>query len=775
MSKALVIVESPAKAHTINRYLGSAYLVKASMGHVQDLPKSKLGVDVEHDFTPQYVVIPERKKTVAELQRIAGQSSSVILAADPDREGEAICWHLRQLLSPSNPHIRRAVFHEITKPAVEEAFRHLGELDENMFKAQQTRRILDRLVGYQISPLLWKKIGRGLSAGRVQSIALRLICEREKEIRAFVAEEYWSVTAQLEASEPPPFKANLVKLDGKKFKVSDGARAKEIVDGLRQQPFVLEDIKVQEKKRHPGPPYITSTLQQESFRALGFPVKKTMFLAQKLYEGLPIGERGLVGLITYMRTDSVRIAEGALAGARKYIHDAYSAAYVPPHAHVYKNKKKSQDAHEAIRPTSLDLPPETVRAFLKKEEYDLYKLIWNKFIASQMSPAVVEETEFTVRADRCEFRAKGEVIRFNGYLVMYPSLDKETAQLPKAQKGETLKLLDLETKQNFTQPPPRYSEGSLVKELEAKGIGRPSTYAPIISTLQDRVYVTKDKGKFVPTELGMFVTDFLVAHFADLMEVKFTALMEEELDKISEGEKDWLAALRRYSDLLNQDLAKAGEVKSVRGQGIPVDEKCPKCGKPLVIRSGRYGRFKACSGYPECTFKESLTKNEVTPLEEKCPTCGAQLVQRRGRYGLFVACSNYPACKYIQKKKSEKTETGIDCPLGCGGQLLKRTTRRGKVFYGCGRFPKCRFASWDEPVSRACPKCAKPVVFRKRQKDGTFLVYCIDEKCGYKETMTEGAGDAAGAPGAEGAGNAGSGGGEASGKPGASGKDEARP
>ncbi|OGD18083.1 MAG: DNA topoisomerase I [Candidatus Aminicenantes bacterium RBG_16_63_16] len=758
MQKSLVIVESPAKAHTINRYLGPRYVVKASMGHIRDLPKSKLGVDLEHDFTPTYVVIPERKKTVAELQKIAKDSAAVILAADPDREGEAISWHLSQLLEPANPNIRRAVFHEITKPAVEEAFEHLGTLDENMFKAQQTRRILDRLVGYQISPLLWKKIGKGLSAGRVQSIALRLICEREKAIRAFKSEEYWSVTAQLEASEPPPFNANLVKLDGKKFRVAEGARAQQLVDGLKEKPFILEDVTVREKKRHPGPPYITSTLQQESFRVLGFPVKKTMFLAQKLYEGMPIGERGLVGLITYMRTDSVRISEGAQAGARKYIHDTYSAAYVPAHAHVYKNKKKSQDAHEAIRPTSLDLPPEAVKPFLRKEELDVYTLIWNKFIASQMSPAVVEETEFTILADRCEFKAKGEVIRFNGYFVVYPNLDKETVQLPKAQKGETLKLLGLETKQNFTQPPPRYTEGSLVKELEAKGIGRPSTYAPIITTLQDRVYVIKEKGKFVPTELGMFVTDFLVANFTDLMEVKFTALMEEELDRISDGEEDWLIALRRYHDLLSQDLVKAGEAKSVRGEGIPVDEKCPECGKPLVIRTGRFGQFKACSGYPECKYKQSLTKPEATPLEEKCPTCGAQLVRRRGRYGLFVACSTYPACKYIQKKATEKVETGIACPLGCGGMLLKRTTRRGKFFYGCGRFPKCRFASWDEPLSRACPKCAKPVLFRKRQKGGTSLLYCPDEKCGYKETeATEGVGS------------------EGPEKPPDAGKDEARP
>jgi DNA topoisomerase-1 len=732
MQKSLVIVESPAKAHTINRYLGPAYLVKASMGHVRDLPKSSLGVDVKHDFTPRYVVIPERKRTVAELQKIARDSVAVILAADPDREGEAISWHLSTLLQDSNPNIRRVMLHEITRQAVEEAFRNLGVLDQNKIRAQQTRRILDRLVGYLISPLLWKKIGKGLSAGRVQSITLRLICEREKEIKKFVAEEYWSITALLEAAEPPAFKAYLVKVDGKKPKIGDGARAQEIVDELRQAAFILEDFKVEEKKRHPGPPYITSTLQQDGFRLLQFPVRKTMAVAQRLYEGLPIGERGLVGLITYMRTDSVRLSDSALAWARKHIETGYSKDYVPSHARVFKNKRKAQDAHEAIRPTSPDLSPEAVRPFLKKEEFDLYRLIWNRFIASQMSPARVEETEFSIRAGRYEFKAKGEVLRFEGYYVLYPSLGRDAVILPKVQKGETLRLADIESRQNFTQPPPRYTEGSLVKELEAKGIGRPSTYAPIIATLQNRVYVVKEKGRFIPTELGMFVTDFLVAHFADLMEIKFTARMEEELDRINVGEQDWLESLRRYHHLLGQDLAKAGESESVKSKGIPLDEKCPRCGRPLVIREGRYGRFKACSGYPECKHKESLTKVETISLEEKCPACGAQLVRKKGKYGFFVACSNYPTCRYIKDAKTEKKETGIACALGCGGMILERRTRRGRVFYGCSRFPKCRFATWDEPVDRACPRCGKPVLLRKNLKDGVQLS-CRDEKCGYSE------------------------------------------
>ena len=732
MQKSLVIVESPAKAHTINRYLGPDYLVKASMGHIRDLPKSTLGVDVKHDFAPHYVVIPDRKKTVAELQKAAKEAAAVILAADPDREGEAICWHLSALLKESNPNIRRVLLNEITKKAVEDAFEHQGAIDEDKIRAQQARRILDRLVGYLISPLLWRKIGKGLSAGRVQSIALRLICEREKEIRAFVSEEYWTIAARLEASEPPPFKASLVKMDGKKAKIGDAAGAQAAVDELKQVPFLLEDVKIQEKKRYPGPPYITSTLQQDGYRLLQFPVKKTMAVAQKLYEGLPIGERGLVGLITYMRTDSVRLSDGALAWSRQYIETAYSRDYVPAHAHVYKNKRKAQDAHEAIRPTSPDLPPEAVKLFLKKDEHELYTLIWNRFIASQMSPAVVEETEFTIQAGRCQFKAKGEVVRFDGYYRLYPSLNKDTETLPKALKGETLRLLDLESKQNFTQPPPRYTEGSLVKELEAKGIGRPSTYAPIISTLQDRTYVIKEKGKFVPTDLGMFVTDFLVAHFSDLMEVKFTARMEEDLDRIGEGEKDWLEYLRQYHSLLAADLAKAGESESVKGKGIPIEEKCPRCGKDLVIRDGRFGRFKACSGFPECTFKESLKKPETKQLEELCPVCGAPLVEKRGRYGFFTACSTYPNCRYIKKKIAEKKETGIACPLGCGGMILERKTKRGKVFFGCSHFPKCRFASWDEPLNRPCPKCAKPVLLRKVRKAGV-TVYCRDEKCGYKE------------------------------------------
>ncbi|HUT07815.1 MAG TPA: type I DNA topoisomerase [Candidatus Latescibacteria bacterium] len=730
MAKSLVIVESPAKAKTVNHYLGDDYIVKASMGHVRDLPKKQLGVDVQADFQPTYQVIPEKKKIVTELKKAARESERVILAADPDREGEAIAWHLGQLLEEDNPHILRAVFHEITEEGVQAAFRNLGQIDLAKLEAQQTRRILDRLVGYRISPLLWKKIARGLSAGRVQSVALRLICDREKEIKAFVSEEYWTIAARLEAQVPPVFKAALTKIDGKKAKVKNAEQAGTIVAACERAPFVLDKVEVKEKHKHPAPPYITSTLQQDGFRLLHFPVKKTMFVAQKLYEGMAIGDLGQTGLITYMRTDSLRVSESAQAAARAYIEQKYSPAYVPAKPNQYKSKRKTQDAHEAIRPAHLDLSPEKVKPFLKKEEYDVYKLVWNRFLASQMAPAVVEETAFDVRVDRYLFQAKGEVIKFDGFLALWPNGNGEKELLPKAAAGETLKLLELESKQKFTEPPARYTEGTLVKELEARGIGRPSTYAPILATIQSRTYVVKDKGKFIPTELGMYVIDFLVKYFATLMEYKFTAHMEEELDQISEGTRKGVESLREYYALLEEYLKLAGDSPEVL-KGIPIDEKCPKCGGQVVIKYGRFGQFKACAGYPECKFRESMVKQESKPLDEKCPQCGAHLVQKFGKFGAFVACPDYPKCKYIKK---ENVETGIDCPLACGGKLLRRKTRRGKLFFGCSNYPKCTFATWDEPIDRPCPLCGEKILLKKNLIRGDPYIYCRNEKCTFKES-----------------------------------------
>jgi DNA topoisomerase I len=733
VAKSLVIVESPAKAKTVNHYLGKDYVVKASMGHVRDLPKKKLGVDIENGFRPTYEIIPDKKKVVAELRKAARASERVILAADPDREGEAISWHLGQLLEEDSQHIFRAVFHEITEEGVKAAFDNLGQIDLNLLDAQQTRRVLDRLAGYRISPLLWKKISRGLSAGRVQSVALRLIVDREKEIRAFKPEEYWTIAARLEASAPPAFKAALAKIDGKKARVQNEEQAKIVREECERSPFVLDKVQVRAKSKHPGPPYITSTLQQDGFRLLRFPVKKTMFVAQKLYEGMAIGEQGQTGLITYMRTDSFRVSEAAQAAARDHIAGRYSPAHVPAKPNVYKSKKKTQDAHEAIRPAHLDLPPEKVKPFLKKEEYDLYRLIWMKFIASQMAPAVVEETAFDIAvAGRYLFQAKGEVVKFDGFLAAWPNGgDKETI-LPKAEAGETLKLLELESKQKFTEPPPRYTEGTLVKELEARGIGRPSTYAPTIATIQTRTYVVKEEGKFRPTEMGIYVTEFLVKHFAKLMEYKFTAHMEEELDEISEGARTGLESLQEFHALLEGYLKEAGETAGVKQTGIPLDQTCPMCGRQLVVKGGRFGQFKACSGYPDCKFRESLDKKESKPLDETCPDCGSQLAQKFGRFGPFVACSNYPQCKYI--KKDKPVETGIDCPTaGCGGKIVARKSKRGKLFFGCSRYPKCTFASWDEPLGRACPQCGAKILYKKNLIKGDPYVYCKNEKCAFKE------------------------------------------
>jgi DNA topoisomerase-1 len=566
-------------------------------------------------------------------------------------------------------------------------------------------------VGYSISPVLWKKIGRRLSAGRVQSIALRLICEREKEIRDFKQEEYWSINAQLKASNPPDFSASLVKISGKKAKIKNETQASKITDDLKKLPFVLEQVDFKKKKKNPSPPYITSTLQQDSFRLLRFPVKKTMFLAQKLYEGLEMGDREPTGLITYMRTDSLRVSDEAVQQARSHIEQNFAQEYLPQNPRVYKNKRKAQDAHEAIRPTSVDLRPEEIKPFLNKDEYNLYSMVWNRFLASQMSSASIEATEFDIRASEYQFKAKGEVVKFDGYLALYPKQKENEKILPKADEGEKLELLNIEPKQNFTQPPSRFTEGSLVKELEAKGIGRPSTYVPIIATLQNRDYVVKEKAKFIPTEIGIFVSEFLVKNFPDLMEFKFTARLEEVLDK---------------------DLNEAMRVEGVKGKGIPLEDECPECGQKLVIKDGRYGRFKACSGYPECKFKESMNKKEVLPLEEKCPQCGSQMVVRKGKYGTFIACSNYPECKYIKK---EKTDTGIACPAECAGNLIRRKTRKGRIFYGCSQFPKCKYATWDEPIAQPCPECDRKFVLRKNVIKGKPYIYCSNDQCDYREDV----------------------------------------
>lgn len=694
MGKKLVIVESPAKSKTISKYLGRDFIVKASMGHVKDLPKSKLAIDIENDFKPHYIIIPKRRKIIKELQELAERSEKIFLCADPDREGEAICFHLFELLKDKNPNIKRALFYEITERAVKEAIENPVTINMNLVQAQQARRVLDRLAGYLISPFLWRKIKKGLSAGRVQSVALRMICEREKEIASFVPQEYWTISALLSSANPPEFTAKLSKIDGKKPEIHDKSSADKIVEELKKLSFILKKIEKKEKKKIPPPPLITSTLQQEAFKRFGFPVKKTMLIAQKLYEGVEIGTEGPVGLITYMRTDSIRISPVAMREASQFIREKFSSEYVPVTPNRWKAGKSSQDAHEAIRPTSVYRTPDSLQPFLSRDEIKIYRLIWERFVASQMSPAIIDETIFTVSAGKYEFTAKGQIIKFPGFLRIYSPEEEEDEKvvLPEAEEGEELKLIEIIPKQNFTQPPPRYTEGTLVKELEQRGIGRPSTYATILSTLQERVYVIKDKGKFIPTELGMFVVDTLIKYFPTLMDYNFTAKMEKELDDISEGEKEWVSVPRDFYSILDRNLKEA-EKEMEKVKGIPTKERCPKCGSPIVMKKGKFGMFYACSSYPSCDYTANIEKKGNT-LKENCPLCGSPLVKKKGKYGTFIACSSYPKCNYI-KKNEKKTE--IPCPNGCGGYIVERKSKKGKKFYTCSSYPKCNYLSWVKP------------------------------------------------------------------------------
>jgi DNA topoisomerase-1 len=805
MGKSLVIVESPAKARTINRYLGSDYTVKASMGHVMDLPKRDLGVDLKKDFKPTYLVIPGRRRVIQELKAAAEKADAVYLAADPDREGEAICAHLRELLDGKRRRFHRVLFNEITRDAVREAFAHPVEIDEHLVDAQQARRILDRLVGYQVSPLLWDKVKRGLSAGRVQTVALRLIVEREREILAFQKREYWTIEAHLEGKHPPAFDARLLKLQGKDLEIPDQASAEQHVAAAKAADFVVQSVTTKEKRKYPVPPFITSKLQQEAVRKLHFTAKKTMMLAQRLYEGVEVDQEGSVGLITYMRTDSTRVAEGALAAARDFIQRNFGAAYLPPAPIHYRNKKGAQDAHEAIRPTAVERTPESVRAFLSPDEFRLYKLIWQRFVASQMNPAVFDQTTIDIAAGDYLFRATGSVEKFNGFRAVYEEGKDEKAEmeeeeelkrpLPAVEQGETLQLRRLHPEQHFTEPPPRYNEATLVKALEEKGIGRPSTYAAILSVIQNRAYVHKQQARFYPTDLGMLVSDLLVKNFSDIFDVAYTARMEEELDEVEEGKLSWIDALDEFYKKFKKDLRLAErEMEDIKGEGIPTDEKCEKCGKPMVVRLGRNGAFLACTGYPECDGTRDLTPELAAqygtagppapdvaeencqkcgkpmavkrgrfgyflactgypecrntkkivmkegaatavadvPLEEKCPKCGNNLTLKHGRYGQFTACSNYPNCRYVKRQT-----LGIACPeKGCTGELVVRRTKRGKTFYGCSRYPQCKFAAWDKPIAEPCPQCGSPLLLEKHKKDSTAVRYCRNEACTYEHAVT---------------------------------------
>jgi DNA topoisomerase I len=798
MAKSLVIVESPAKARTISKYLGRNYTVKASVGHIKDLPKSKLGVDIEHDFAPHYSVIPAKAKVVKELRDAAKGADSIYLAADPDREGEAICQHLAEELNNDSKGIYRVLFHEITQNAIQEAFKNPGRINSNKVDAQQARRILDRLVGYKISPLLWDKVRRGLSAGRVQTVALRMIVEREQEITAFRTQEYWNLTARLAGGSPPEFLAKARAVDGQKWNVTDGETANGLVRELSGAPFVVRIIHRREKKRYPVQPFVTSKLQQDAARQLNFSVKKTMMLAQRLYEGIDVGQEGSVGLITYMRTDSPRVAESALQAVRGLIKDSYGDRYLPHHPIYYKSKKTAQEAHEAIRPTAPERMPDSLKDALEPDLWKLYNLIWCRFVASQMTPALFDQTDISIEAGRVEFKAVGSVMKFDGFLKVYheakgdngsAETDEKEALLPELQEGETLEVRELLPSQHFTQPPPRYNEASLVKALEARGIGRPSTYASILSTIQDREYVVKRSGRFYPTDVGEVVVDLLVESFHEVFDYEYTARMEGHLDRIEAGRERWSETLRQFYSGFAERLAVAEkQMRDVKTEEIETDQVCDKCGKPMVIRWGRFGRFMACSGYPECKNTREIPKVcslepngsedeeeelcekcgrqmvlkrgrfgefmacsgypecrntkkivktadsiEFKPdiaLDETCPTCGKHLSIKHGRYGEYTACSDYPNCKYLKLKT-----TGVACGKGCGGEIVERKSRRGKTFYGCSRYPECDFVLWNKPLPEPCPACKAPFTLEKTTKRTGRIRFCNSEECDFKEQL----------------------------------------
>src|SRR5580700_4922868 len=846
MGRSLVIVESPAKAKTINKYLGRNYTVKASYGHIMDLPKKVLGIDIAHGFEPTYEVNPDKTSVVTQLQKAASTADAVYLAGDPDREGEAICAHLAEVLSGpklefpteeekaaeeaangngkkgkkkakkpvkkaaikgkpviARKNIFRVMFNEITSKAIKAAFEHPGEINENLVDAQQARRVLDRLVGYKISPLLWDKVRRGLSAGRVQTVALRLIVDREIEIRAFVPVEYWTIHAILAAGEPPTFEAKLTKYKGEDIEIHTQAEADAIVAAAGKAQWKVAGVTQKEKRRFAPPPFTTSKLQQAAYNRLRYTAKRTMGLAQRLYEGVELGQEGSVALITYMRTDSVRVSNDALDQVRQLIPSRFGQPYLPEEPNFFKSKKDAQEAHEAVRPTDVMRAPEDVRPFLEDDLFKLYQLIWQRFVASQMLPAIYDQTTIDINAGDYTFRATGSVQKFDGYLRVYQmpaaNADREDDEkddegegrsLPQVSEGQSLRLDQIRPDQHFTEPPPRYNDATLVKELEEKGIGRPSTYAAIISTIVEREYVTKDQGRFSPTMLGERVSMLLVKSFEDIFDVGFTARLEEELDEIEEGKLPWRQAVKEFWDPFLVDLDKADEEMLSYKAGIPTGQKCEKCGegellerisrhgfflgcsrypecdyikdlspelpdeggeakieycdncgKEMVIKRGRFGVFLACKGYPDCKTTRRLVsgtriaRQPDVPLDEKCPLDDAQLLRRQGRFGDFIGCANYPKCKYTRP-----ITLGIKCPKCNEGEFVRRGTSRGRgagrIFYGCSRYPDCDFTSPHEPIAEPCPKCGAPFIVEKRTKHGNFRA-CIVENCDWEAEAPE--------------------------------------
>mgnify|MGYP006278305055 FL=1 len=758
MAKPIIIVESPTKVKTLKKYIGNQCKVAATAGHIKDLPKKELGIDIGENFKAEYTNIQDKSRVISNLKKEAKDSDVVYLAPDPDREGEAIAFHTADILKRKDRRFYRVLIHELTKKGITQALEKPQELDENKFESQQARRILDRLVGYQISPLLWKKVQRGLSAGRVQSVAVKIICDREREIRAFEPEEYWSIAVDLKASEPPKFSASLSKINGKKAKVGDGETAYRITEELDQVAYVVDDIKLKQVKRNPMPPFITSKLQQDAINRLRFSARKTMTVAQQLYEGIEIGTEGPEGLITYMRTDSTRIAPDAANEALSLIREQYGESYALSKPRFFKNKNKAQDAHEAIRPTSVYNTPEKIRHFLTEDQFKLYELIWKRFVASQMAQALIDQKTVSIKAGgKYILTVGGSTVAFPGFMSIYatsdPNQDKNKQELPEFKQGEVLEKLKVNPKQHFTKPPARFSEASLVKELEEKGIGRPSTYASILSTIREKGYVILDKRYFVPSELGFIVNDLLVNSFPDILNITFTADMENKLDSIENGEKDSVEVLSNFYLPFKEKLEQAEKnMLNVKGVGIATGLTCPECGKQLNIKMGKNGHFIACTGYPDCTFSSNYTRDEKGHIEimetrvddtkvKDCEKCGKPMVVKEGKYGAFLACTGYPECKYTESVNGngKGEDTGMQCPRpDCSGNVVEKKSKRGKTFFGCSRFPDCDFATWHRPVMKPCPDCGSPYLEQKEtKKEGKFLK-CPLKECSYKEPLEEG-------------------------------------
>ncbi|MEW6441471.1 MAG: type I DNA topoisomerase [bacterium] len=793
MGKSLLVVESPTKAKTIARYLENNIAVMATVGHIKDLPERELGVDVENRFRPQYDVIPGKWKVIKELRSAAQKADAIYLAPDPDREGEAIAWHVAEELEKGK-RVYRVLFHEITRNAVKKALENPVSLDKNKFDAQQARRILDRLVGYQISPILWRKVQRGLSAGRVQSVAVRLICEREEEIRLFRSEEYWTLDAVLEGAVPPPFRARLVRIRGKKPSIGTGEEASRIKEALDQARFRVLKVEKKRRNRNPPPPFITSTLQQEASRKYRFSPSKTMQIAQRLYEGIQLGQEGPQGLISYMRTDSTRISSEAVSEARSFIQQSYGKEYCTKVARIYPSKKGIQDAHEAIRPTSVARQPSTVKPFVSRDEFRLYELIWKRFVATQMAAAEFDQTTVEIEAGDCLFRATGSVQVFDGYLQLYAETveadeqakeEAEGALLPAVEEGEDLRKRELLAEQHFTQPPPRYTESSLIKELEEKGIGRPSTYASILSNIRDKHYVQLEDRKMFPTELGEIVNRLLIDSFPDILNVEFTANMEAFLDAVETGERDWVDLLEKFYGPFYEDLEKAkSDMADIRRAGSPTQIACDKCGKPMVIRYNGANAFLACSGFPECRNSKSFERDEngrIRVVEEpneigqECVLCGKPLEKKYGRFGPFLACTGFPKCRFTKSladavegpggngseelrfcekcggrlllkrsrmgnrfwacenypkcKEAKPYLLGVPCDRCQEGEFTERAGKRGRVFYCCSNYPKCRNSLRYRPVARKCEGCGAPYLLERTDVRGQTILFCNNKDC----------------------------------------------